>query len=68
MARPLEQTHSRRPGSRHSSEQMNIPGLRFHLLRGRDKGRYSVWASGNWRITFGWSGEDAVDADLEDYH
>ena len=48
--------------------QMNLPGLRFHPLKGREKGRYSVWASGNWRITFGWSGEDAIDVDMEDYH
>jgi toxin HigB-1 len=50
------------------SEQMNIPGLRFHPLKGRDKGRYAVWASGNWRITFGWTGDDATGVDLEDYH
>jgi proteic killer suppression protein len=49
-------------------EQMNIPGLRFHPLKGRDKRRYAVWASGNWRLTFGWTGEDATDVDLEDYH
>jgi toxin HigB-1 len=48
-------------------EQMNIPGLRFHALRGQRKGRYAVWASGNWRITFGWAKEDAIDVDLEDY-
>ncbi len=48
--------------------QMNLPGLRFHALKGSDKGRFSVWASGNWRVTFGWSGEDAIDVDLEDYH
>ena len=49
-------------------EQMNSPGLRFHGLKGRDKGRYAVDASGNWRITFGWNGNDAVEVDLEDYH
>lgn len=49
-------------------EDMNIPGLRFHGLKGKDKGRYAVDASGNWRVTFGWDGEDAVDVDLEDYH
>ncbi len=49
-------------------EQMNSPGLRFHGLKGRDKGRFAVDASGNWRITFAWDGEDAVDVDLEDYH
>jgi toxin HigB-1 len=49
-------------------EDMNSPGLRFHGLKGKDKGRYAVDASGNWRITFGWDGDDAVDVDLEDYH
>lgn len=49
-------------------QQMDSVGLRFHALKGRDKGRYSVWASENWRITFGWSGTDAMEVDLEDYH
>ena len=51
-----------------SPEDMNLPGYRFHGLKGRDKGRYAVDASGNWRITFGWDGKDAVGVDLEDYH
>jgi toxin HigB-1 len=49
-------------------DDMSIPGLRFHSLKGQDRGRYAVDASGNWRITFGWDGEDAIDVDLEDYH
>jgi proteic killer suppression protein len=49
-------------------EAMNMSGIRFHSLRGAGKGRYAVDASGNWRITFGWDGEDAIDVDLEDYH
>ncbi|HYG25299.1 MAG TPA: type II toxin-antitoxin system RelE/ParE family toxin [Caulobacteraceae bacterium] len=49
-------------------EGMNVPGYRFHALRGDRAGRYSVDASGNWRITFGWDGQHAVDVDLEDYH
>jgi proteic killer suppression protein len=49
-------------------EDMNVPGYRFHSLSGDQKGRYAVDASGNWRITFGWNGEDATDVDLEDYH
>jgi proteic killer suppression protein len=49
-------------------EDMNLPGFRFHTLVGRDKGRYAVTASGNWRITFGWIEGDAIDVDLEDYH
>ena len=49
-------------------DDMNLPGFRFHALAGRDKGCYAVDASGNWRITFGWIEDDAVDVDLEDYH
>ena len=48
------------------------PGSRsFHsLVRDDDgeAGRYAVTASGNWRITFGWTDGDAIDVDLEDYH
>jgi proteic killer suppression protein len=49
-------------------QQMDIASFRFHALKGKDKGRFSVWASENYRITFGWAGEDAIDIDLEDYH
>jgi proteic killer suppression protein len=49
-------------------QAMNVPGLKFHALKGREKGRYAVWASGNYRITFGWDGKDAINLDLEDYH
>ncbi len=51
-----------------SPQAMNLPGYRFHGLKGRDKGRYAVWASGNYRITFAFDGEDAIEVDLEDYH
>lgn len=49
-------------------EQLNIPGWRFHALKGDQVGRYALDASGNWRVTFGWDDQDAVDVDLEDYH
>jgi proteic killer suppression protein len=49
-------------------EGMNLPGLRFHALVGKDRGRYSVRVTGNWRITFGWDGKNATDVVLEDYH
>lgn len=48
-------------------EDMNIAGLRFHGLHG-DPQRWSVRVSGNYRITFSWSGENALDVDFEDYH
>jgi len=49
-------------------QQMDAAGLRFHALKGKDKGRFSVWANENYRITFGWAGDDAIEVDLEDYH
>ncbi len=49
-------------------EDADVPGWRFHALTGSQKDRYALSVSGNWRITFGWEGEDAVDVDLEDYH
>ena len=50
------------------AEDLNLPGFQFHQLSGASKGRYAVSVSANWRITFGWEGEDAVDVDFEDYH
>ena len=49
-------------------EDMNIPGFKFHPLTGNRKGTYAVSVTGNWRITFGFDGKDAIDVDLEDYH
>ena len=47
---------------------MALPGYRFHPLKGARAGEYAVSVSGNWRLTFGFDGEDAIDVDLEDYH
>jgi proteic killer suppression protein len=49
-------------------EDMNLPGLRFHALKGERRGDFAVSASGNWRVTFGWADGAAVHVDLEDYH
>jgi proteic killer suppression protein len=47
---------------------MNIPGFGFHALKGDRRGEYAVTITRNWRITFRWRGEDAVNVDFEDYH
>ncbi len=47
---------------------MHLPGFGFHQLSGLQKGRYAVSVSANWRITFAFYGENAVDVDFEDYH
>ena len=49
-------------------EDMDLPGYRFHPLKGDRKGVYAVSVSGNWRLTFRFEGEDAMDVNLEDYH
>ncbi len=49
-------------------DDLNLPGLGFHRLSGSSKGRYAVSVSANWRITFGWDDQDAVEVDFEDYH
>lgn len=49
-------------------EDMNLPGLDLHQLKGDRKGTWAVKVSGNWRITFAFVGKDADDVDYEDYH
>ncbi len=47
---------------------MALPGLRLHELQGARKGTWAVDVSGNWRVTFRFSGKDAGQVDYEDYH
>lgn len=47
---------------------MKLPGFKFHPLKGDRQGAYAVSVSGNWRLTFEFDGQDAVNVDLEDYH
>ena len=49
-------------------EDTDLPGYHFHPLAGKDKGRYSLRVTGNWRMTFTFDGNDVVFVDLEDYH
>lgn len=51
-----------------SPMDMDLPGLKLHELRGKKKGFWSVWVSGNWRVTFRFSGKDAELVGYEDYH
>ena len=50
------------------AEDMDLPGYKFHALKGERKGEFAVSVSGNWRITFEFDGNDAVKVNLEDYH
>jgi proteic killer suppression protein len=49
-------------------EAMALPSFRLHPLKGDREGMWSVWITGNYRLTFEIDGEDATNVDLEDYH
>ena len=49
-------------------EDLDLPGLRLHPLRGELKGHHAVSVSGNWRVTFRFEDGNAVDVDYIDYH
>jgi toxin HigB-1 len=49
-------------------EDMNLPGMRFHTLKGNYKNYYSVTISGNWRVIYKFEGTDAILVDYLDYH
>ena len=51
-----------------ATDQLEIPGMHLHPLKGERKGEWAMTVSGNWRITFRFVGEDAFELNLEDYH
>lgn len=51
-----------------SLDDMDLPGLNLHELKGERKGTWSVKVSGNWRVTFTLQQGDAFDVNYEDYH
>ncbi len=51
-----------------SPEEMDLPGLLLHELKGNRKGVWAVKVSGNWRVTFRFINHDAEIVNYEDYH
>ena len=51
-----------------SPNDMDLPGLRLHELKGKRKGIWSVTVSGNWRVTFRFIGSNPEVVNYEDYH
>ncbi|HEX6833395.1 MAG TPA: type II toxin-antitoxin system RelE/ParE family toxin [Rudaea sp.] len=49
-------------------EDMKVPAFCLHALKGEQKGRWSVWVNGNWRVTFEFRDSHAYALDYEDYH
>ena len=50
------------------AEDMDLPGYKFHALKGDRKSEFAVSVTGNLRITYQFIGEDALNVNLEDYH
>jgi toxin HigB-1 len=50
-------------------EQVGLfPGWKLHPLKGSRRGEWSIWVTGNYRLTFRVDAEDVSNLDLEDYH
>ncbi|MEA3421639.1 MAG: type II toxin-antitoxin system RelE/ParE family toxin [Acidobacteriota bacterium] len=49
-------------------KDMNLPGFKLHRLSGKEKNIWSVYVSGNWRVTFYFKQGDAYIVDYRDYH
>lgn len=49
-------------------DDIDVSGFRLHSLKGKDRGRWSIWVNGNWRLTFEFVDGDVHILDYEDYH
>lgn len=47
---------------------IDVPRYRFHPLKGVRADEDAVSVSGNWRTSFRFDGEDAVNVNVVDYH
>ena len=47
---------------------MDLPGYRFHALKGELKGFHAVTVQANWRVIFRFAKGEAHDVDYVDYH
>ena len=51
-----------------SPGDLMVPGFSTHQLKGNRKGTWAISISGNWRVTFKFTGIHAAGVNLEDYH
>ena len=50
------------------ADDMDLPGRKFHALKGDRAGEYAVTVTGNLHITYHFVGQHATAVNLEDYH
>jgi proteic killer suppression protein len=51
-----------------AASDMDLPGFRLHVLKGRLRGFWAVTVRANWRVIFHFADGDAFDVDYLDYH
>ena len=49
------------------SDLSAFPSWKAHRLSGTSQGRWSIWVTGNWRLTVEWDGQDIHILNLEDF-
>ena len=51
-----------------SVDDMDLPGLHLHNLKGNRQNTFAVKVSGNWRMTFKPRNGEILEVNYEDYH
>ena len=51
-----------------TADDLNLPGMNFHKLKGKYKNYCSVRVNGNWRVIFKFEDGDVILVDYLDYH
>jgi proteic killer suppression protein len=54
--------------SKRRAHQEDLPGYKFHALKGDRAGEYAVTVTGSLRMTYRFDGQHATAVNLEDYH
>lgn len=49
-------------------DDMNLPGMNLHELKGKRKATWALKITGNWRITFQLFEGNIFEVNYEDYH
>ena len=49
-------------------EDIDLPGFKLHILKGKRDGIWSITVNGNWRVTFEFIDGNAYILNYEDYH
>lgn len=50
------------------ADDLNLPGFKFHKLKGQYKQFYAITVDANWRLIFQFNDGDAKLVDYVDYH